>query len=77
MMTCSSCKRQKQELHPKKSRLLPDMNLYLCNECAKVKMEPRWLIILHGRKNGAESVSDYIRHHRYIGKDILAKELVG
>jgi protein-arginine kinase activator protein McsA len=76
-MVCSSCKRQKQELHPKKSRLMPNTNLYLCNDCAKAKMEPRWMIILHGRAHGAAAVADYVKYHRYIGDDILAKELVG
>jgi protein-arginine kinase activator protein McsA len=75
-MLCSSCSKPKAELHPRKSRLLAGTMLYLCNDCAKAKMEPRYIIILHGRSNGAESVSDYIRNHRYVGKPILAKELV-
>lgn len=52
------------------------MNLYLCNDCVKSKMEPRWLIILAGRQSGAESVAEYVKAHRYIGEDILAKELI-
>jgi hypothetical protein len=52
------------------------MTLYLCDACTKSKMEPRFLIILYGRSNGAESVSDYIRNHRYIGEEIRAKELI-
>ncbi len=75
-MQCSSCSKQKQELHPKKSKILPNMNLYLCNDCVKSKMEPRWLIILAGRQSGAESVAEYVKAHRYIGEDILAKELI-
>lgn len=75
-MVCSSCSKQKQELHPKKSKLMPSMTLYLCNDCVKSKMEPRFLIILYGRANGAESVVDYVKSHRYCGEPILAKELI-
>lgn len=75
-MVCSSCKKQKAELHPRKSRLMPGMTLYLCNDCAKAKMEPRYVIVLYGRSHGAESVSEYIRNHRYVGEPILARELV-
>jgi hypothetical protein len=75
-VVCSSCKAAKAELHPKKSRLMPGMTLYLCNQCAKGKFEPRYIIILYGRSNGAESVSEYIKNHRYVGEPILAKELV-
>lgn len=75
-MVCTSCDKQKAELHAKKSRLEPGMTLYLCNECIRGKMEPRFIIILHGRANGAESVADYVKHHRYHGNPILAKELI-
>lgn len=75
-MICSTCSKQRAELHPRKSRLMPSVTLYLCNDCTKAKMEPRYIIILYGRANGAESVSEYIRNHRYVGAPILAKELV-
>lgn len=75
-MVCSSCGKQKQELHPKKSKLMSTMTLLLCNDCTKGKMEPRYLIILTGRSKGAESVSDYVKNHRYHGEPILAKELI-
>jgi protein-arginine kinase activator protein McsA len=75
-MLCSSCGKQKADLHPKKSKLMTGMTLFLCPACTKAKMEPRFLIILYGRSNGAESVSDYIKNHRYVGADILAKELI-
>lgn len=75
-VVCSSCKKPKAELHPKRSKLMPGMTLYLCDACTKAKMEPRYLIILYGRSNGAESVADYIKNHRYVGEPIMAKELV-
>lgn len=75
-MRCSCCDKQRNELHPKKSKLMRGMTLHLCNDCIKAKREPRALVIIYGRKYGAESVSDYIRNHRYIGAEITAKELV-
>lgn len=74
-MLCSSCNRPKADLHVKKSKLISSMTLTLCAECIRIKAEPRFIIILHGRSNGFDSVKDYIRQHRYVGKDILAKEL--
>lgn len=76
-MVCNSCGKQKSELHPKKSALQKSMTLVMCNECIKGKKEPRYLIILHARANGAESVADYIRNRRYHGDEITGKELVG
>jgi len=52
------------------------VNLFLCNDCIKGKMEPRYLIILVGRARGAETVAEYIRNRRYCGDDILASELI-
>lgn len=75
-MVCTSCDKQKADLHAKKSRLMPGMTLYLCNDCIRGKMEPRFIIILFGRAHGAESVADYIKNHRYHGAPILAKELI-
>lgn len=75
-MECTSCRKQKHELHHKKSRLT-GQPLILCNSCIKDKMEPRYLIILHARANGAESVRDYIKFRRYHGAEITGMELVG
>jgi hypothetical protein len=52
------------------------MNLLLCKECEEGRREPRWLIILVGRKDGPKRVVEHIKHHRYVGEDILAKELI-
>lgn len=75
-MLCSSCGKQRAELHAKRSRLITNMPLYLCNDCIKSKFEPRFIIILQGRKNGPESVAEYIVNKRYCGKEILASELI-
>ena len=74
-MKCSVCSKDKFELTPKKSRLTGTA-LFLCTECIESKREPRYLIIIYGRQNGFDSVSEYIKQRRYTGKDILAEELV-
>jgi len=75
-MVCYSCGQPKNELSPKKSSLLGGMNLLLCKKCIESKYEPRWIIILAGRKNGPQSVRDYIVKHKYVGKEISASELI-
>ena len=75
-MICSACSQNRNKLTPKKSRLITGMTLFLCNSCFEKKNEPRYVIILHGRANGIDSVSDYIKNHRYTGADIAAAELV-
>jgi len=75
-MTCSACRKNKSELTPQKSKLSTAITLYLCTDCINGKREPRYLIILHGRANGFESVAEYIRKHRYVGKEISAHEFV-
>lgn len=75
-MVCSVCARQREQLTPKKSKLLKTMTLLLCNDCLRGNKEPRHLIILVGRTKGALAVLDYIRHHRYVGEAILAKEVL-
>lgn len=74
-MKCSACQMDKFELTPKKSRLT-GTPLFLCTECIAEKREPRYLIIITGRTRGFDSVSEYIKNHRYVGRDILAEEFV-
>ncbi len=76
-MLCYSCGKPKNELVPKKSKLLGGINLLLCNKCLENKYEPRWIIILAGRKYGPEFVKEYIKNTRYVGKEISASELIG
>lgn len=75
-MQCSSCGKHKDDLKPRKSRLMTSVNLFLCTDCFEQKREPRWIIVLHGRANGFESVQEYIAKKRYVGADILAEEFV-
>lgn len=55
--------------------------MYLCNDCFTNKREPRFAIIMVGRKDaaaglGLDSIEEYLRLHRYVGEEILAKDLV-
>jgi hypothetical protein len=75
-MVCYSCGQPKNDLTAKKSSLLGGMNLLLCKKCIESKYEPRWIIILAGRKFGPDSVREYVVRHRYVGKEISASELI-
>ncbi len=72
---CYSCNKTKNKLNARKSTLLP-ISLLMCETCITCKFEPRWLVILAGRQNGAESVREFILKKRYIGNDISASELL-
>lgn len=75
-MKCQSCDKQKAELLPKKSTLLPGVNLLMCQSCLEGKYEPRWVIILAARQKDPSVVRDFIVKHRYVGKDISGSELI-
>jgi hypothetical protein len=72
---CYSCNKSKHKLNAKKSSLLP-INLLMCESCIDAKLEPRWLIILAGRSNGADAVREFVLKKRYIGNEISASELL-
>jgi len=72
---CYSCSKTKNQLNAKRSSLLP-INLLMCETCITFKFEPRWLIILAGRSNGADYVRDYVLKKRYVGNEISASELL-
>jgi len=75
-MICYSCSKQRAELFAKKSSLIAGVTLLMCQSCIDQKFEPRWTIILNARKNGAESVREYIIKKRYVGSEIKATELI-
>lgn len=75
-MICGSCDKQKAELFPRKSSLLRGTTLYMCRSCIDAKMEPRWIIIMAGRRDGSESVKEFILKNRYIGRPIEASEII-
>lgn len=77
-MQCSACKKTKDKgsLYPKKSKLVPGVQLYLCLECKDIGREPRHLVIIGGRSNGIAFVSEYLRKRRYCGETIAAEDFV-
>jgi hypothetical protein len=72
---CYSCNKTKNQLHARKSTLLP-INLLMCETCITSKFEPRWVIILSGRSNGPDHVREFILKKRYNGNEISASELL-
>ena len=72
---CYSCNKSKNKLEVKKSGILP-INLFMCETCINSKYEPRWVVILAGRSNGPDHVKEIIAKQRYLGKPILASELL-
>jgi len=72
---CYSCNKTKNKLDVKKSSLLP-INLLMCESCVTSKLEPRWVIILAGRSQGADHVKEFILKRRYIGTEVSASELL-
>jgi hypothetical protein len=75
-MLCFSCNKQKDQLHPAKSELIPGIQLFMCQSCIDLRYEPRWVIILAGRQNGPEYVRDFVVKNRYVGNKIFAEELI-
>lgn len=80
-MRCTVCRVQKHQLRPRKSKVMPTLQMYLCNECFTNKREPRFAIIMVGRKRLQDNqdlgpVEDVIKHHRYVGEEILVKDLL-
>lgn len=73
---CSSCGKQHNDLRAHRSKLLIGTTFLMCPTCRAGKMEPRFAIILAGRSQGVDVVSEYVRNRRYYGADILAKELM-
>lgn len=72
---CYSCSKSKNKLNVRKSSLIP-INLLMCETCIANKFEPRWVIILAGRQEGADHVKEFIIKKRYCGVDIAASELL-
>ena len=52
------------------------MNLLMCETCISNKFEPRWLIVIAGRQQGAELVKEHVMKKRYVGTEITASELL-
>lgn len=77
-LKCTVCRKHKAHLRPRQSKLMPEMTMWLCNDCFQGKLEPRFAIILVARdpRQGLPVVRDYIRQHKYVGDKIRAEELL-
>jgi len=75
VMKCTSCGKPKAQLKQKRSKLLPGVPMYLCQDCMDNKREPRGFIVLAGREHGVDYVSYWIKPQRYIGEPITVREL--
>lgn len=76
-ISCEICGMQRApgEIHPRPSRLMRGMTLLVCSKCESEKKESRPIIVLVARKKGLEFVHEYIKHHRYVGDEITAREI--
>lgn len=74
-MSCTSCKKPKAQLKAMKSKALPGVKMYLCQDCRDNRREPRGFIVLAGREFGLDHVQPWIKPQRYIGEPITLREL--
>ena len=80
-MKCTSCNKPKAQLKQKKSKVLPGIPMYLCQDCVDNKREPRGFIVLAGREaslrgdNPVEHLAFWIKNQRYMGEPITLREL--
>jgi hypothetical protein len=74
-LKCSSCDKQRDQLFPRNSKLIPSARLYMCRTCIEGGFEPRPLIIIYGRANGLDSIREYLSKNLYVGDPILASDL--
>lgn len=73
---CAVCAKNKFQLRRRVSKL-SGQQMFVCNDCFDNKYEPRWLIIIVGQgEGGMEKIADYLLHHRYVGEEIPAADLV-
>ncbi len=77
-LICTVCRGHRAQFKTRKSKLIPSMTLVLCSDCIDLGREPRFAIIMVARdpEQGLVKVRDYIKHHRYVGDKIEAKELI-
>lgn len=76
--SCEVCGKQRDPglIHIRDSKIMKGQKLVKCDVCEQAGLEPRWLVIIVARTKGSKAVEDYIRHHKYVGKEIVGRELV-
>jgi len=74
-MLCTSCKKPKAQLKQRKSKVLPGVPMFLCQDCNDNKREPRGFLVIAGRTRGFDAIQFWIKPQRYIGEPITLREL--
>lgn len=72
---CTSCRKPKAQLKQRKSKALPGVSMYLCQDCIDNKREPRAFIVIAGRQLGVDHIEYWIKPQRYLGEPITLREL--
>lgn len=75
MMSCAVCDKQRNELHEKKSAILPKTKYLACNDCIANGLEPRWMVAL-ALRSGVEVAKRFLSEKKYPGDEISAKEIM-
>lgn len=73
---CYSCNKNKYRILAYPSKVLPEINVMLCEACHENNFEPRWAIVISARQNGSDHVKQYVLNKKYIGDEIVASELL-
>lgn len=75
VVKCTSCNKPKAQVRQKKSKVLPGVTMFLCQDCLDNKREPRGFVVLAGREKGIDAISNWIKPQRYCGDPITLREL--
>lgn len=76
-VVCTSCRKPKNELKTRKSKVLPGAQMYLCRTCIEAGLEPRGFLIVASRQlANRDAAQRYIKRRKYLGEPILAEELL-
>jgi hypothetical protein len=78
-MICSICGKPRNNIKKVDSKLTlteEGFRFFACEPCRAAGKEPRWLLILVGRSEGFDAVSEHIRKRLYDGDEISAAELL-
>lgn len=77
-VSCEVCRKQRApgEIHPRQSKVLPNMTILICSKCESERKEPRAFIILAAKSRGLGYVKTYVKERRYEGEEILLKSIL-
>lgn len=75
-MKCQSCGKEKGALRIVPSKVMSGSKWNLCDDCKEKGLEPRWALILVGRSLGIDYIKPYIAKRKYVGEEILLRDIV-